>query len=469
MPPAREGRGAMSGNQMAEEEVLRHIDDDVMRDAGEANVDAGSVILEMIEEKGDRYQPKVVGRLAESRIRSRIEAAETESLTGIVMGSRDRAGKNWPRRYSLVRSDGDHLEVSAWSGRLDSTEGGEARIPVEGGVAEIRAEYDGEHDSWEAQAIGETSQLPGDELRKRLLSVAENPSEITPRDEYTTVVVVGHVSYVSPQTVFEDGNKQGPGPVLMEDERGDMRPHAEFTLATDDDTVVRAHLERQRYGEPYVDLTDSDALFSDAAANGPPEEQCGLLRDVYISERVVVVGNISSYDRYTNDDGETKFYADIQASAIIDVPEETDSGGEVAGSQDDSKASENAESAESNAESIRSDIETYCDLTGESPETLTADEVREKISTVPDETPDSVIRHALDADADGGSDDGGADESEPEETADPLERLENPDGTFACPAESCLFSGSEASLYGHAMSKHISGDTDPKEWVIANA
>jgi hypothetical protein len=467
----------MSGKSGGSGAVEETIDNDLVEDALAAGVDVTAVVESVLDEHPDQV-PRVQARLAESELRSRINAAETEEVVGLVAGSRDRAGKNWPRRFSLARSSGDHMEISSWSGSIDSVQGGQTRIPI-GDVGKIRAEYDEDYDSWEAVAMAGVDRISDDEFARRLRSVAVDPSDLSRDDEYSVVAVQGPVSYISPQTVFENGEPAGDGDVLMADDQGRKQPHFEVSLAKDDDTVVRGHLEQQSNGEPLVDLPGSDDLFKQALSQGRPEDQADLLRDVYLGEEVVLVGNVSSIDNYRNDDGDKTEYVDVQLSAVVsvedvegpdsltqtdDVDTDTDAG------DDDSGAGADDSDGGSEFEELVEDIETYCELTGESPESLTPGTVTDKISTISDDTPESVLSSALDrlSDADADESEQSTDDSGSDESADdPLAALENDDGTYHCPADGCLFTGSEAALYGHAQSEHT--DDDPKDWVMNNA
>jgi hypothetical protein len=472
----------MSGKSGSSGEVEETLDNDLVETALESGVDVSAVVESVLEEHPDQIT-RVQTRLAESELRSRINAAETEQVVGLVAGSRDRAGKNWPRRYSLVRSSGDHMEISSWSGSLDSIQGGQTRIPI-GDVGKIRAEYDEEYDSWEAVAMAGVDGISADEFALRLRSVAVDPSDLSRDDEYSVVAAQGPVSYISPQTVFENGEPAGDGDVLMPDDQGRKQPHFEVSLAKDGDTVVRGHLEQQSNGEPLVALPGSDDLFEQALSQGRPEDQADLLRDVYLGEEVVLVGNVSSIDNYRNDDGENTQYVDVQLSAVVSVEDvegpdsltQTDDVDTDTSADDGGKDADDAEQ-DSEFEELVEDIETYCELTGESPESLTAGTVAEKISTVPDDTPESVLSSALDSLSDADADESAesadeseqsTDDSDSDKSADAgLSALENDDGTYHCPADGCLFTGSEAALYGHAQSDHT--DDDPKDWVMNNA
>jgi hypothetical protein len=482
----------MSGNPSAGEvqEVKQLINDDLLSNAEQAGVDVQAVVSETVSEYPD-YGIQTVKRFAESTLTQQLEAQDAESVKGIICGSRDRHGKNWPRRYALIKSDGDHIEASSWDSSIPTADGREVEIPS-GAAVEMRLDHDPEYDSYEAAQLDSATQLEHEQLAHRLASVAVTPDQLSRGDEYTTVAVLGEIAYINPQTVFEDGEPQGDGPIMLEDERGRPKPHFEAVLSQDGDTRVRAHVERQRYASPYFAIEDFDKLLPDAQEQfTTPEDQAGFVADAFRGRQVVVVGNVNSYSQTRRDDGSQMTYIDIGVTGIVEIPDSSP-GAEAqelndptadststespsnepsdTGSGDDGSDTQPSGSA-SQIEEVESDIKTYADLVGLDPSDLSVEVINENTQI---EAPDSVIGNVIERMGGDGPDLADADTSATEnETSepvdDPVEACYNDDaGQYKCPQEGCLFGASgKAGLFGHVAGQHVAGDDDPTEWIEA--
>jgi hypothetical protein len=361
-------------------------------------------------------------------------------------------------------------------------------------MVKFRVEHDAEYDSYEAVGIEAVKDLSESELREKLGKVAVSPQELKASDEYEVVVVQGTVAFVNPQTIFEDGEAKDDGPVVLEDARGSKQPHFEVVLNGVEGYRVRGHLERQRYGRPVVDLEDIGLLLDDASESQTPEEQASLLNNALHERSVFLVGNVNSYNT-SRRDGDVRKYIDIGLTGIIETGSTRESESESSGASTEtsstgSTATGDGTSGDTGSETgdldeLVAEIKKFCEWTDTDPENLTAEMVVEKVGV---DAPESVVRHAIQTAA------GGAEASKPEQGAedtsppkadsggseaaestasdvpdDPLELIRNDDGTLSCPGDGddCLFSGSEASLYGHAQSEHNADD--PKEWVEQTA
>lgn len=476
-----------SGNQESRvEAVMTNIDDDVLSNAREAGVNVEGVVQGTIDDYSD-YSPKTQSRFATSALNNQIEASGAEEMTGILCGSRDRSGKNWPRRYALVRSNGDHIEASSWDSSVQTTDGGEVTIPA-GAVVKVGVEHDPEYDSYELAYLDSSQQLSHEELSERLSSVARPPSELSGNDEWSTVCVRGTIAYVNPQTMFEDGSPAGEGEVLVEDARNDLKPHMEFILESDDGTLVRGHVEQQRNGRPFFEIEDFDAIVRDAYENEPtPESQVGIVQAGLAGREVAIIGNVNSYDKSRADDGSTRTYVDIGVNGVVEL--HTDEPGVNPSS--DEKSSENASTPPQNrsesdspesesdggdedapqtrAEEVEQKVKQYADLVGLDPDDLTVEVINEQTQI---EARDALIRNVIQRMRDGGPSVAESDMADSEsESDDPIERIRDPEtGQLVCPHDNCIATASnEASLYGHVAGEHHLGDENPEEWVENHA
>lgn len=477
--------GTSGTEDVAQEQIssVRSALDDALIDAAaEHDIDVDGVVETVVDEN-PKYQARTQAKLAKTAIESQIESAQASTLRGIAMGSRDRHGRNWPRRISLIQPDGDHKEVGHWDGTLPGPSGTDERIP-HGSVAEFACDYESDYDSYQARRIVETEDIGPGELRDRLLEVAKRPGEISRSDQYDVVVVAGDIAYVNPQTVFAGGEPDGDGPVVVTDERGDYQPHFEVSLVDDNGVRVRAHLERQAYGEPYVNMPDLPVLLEDAMDRPSPAEQASLLESVYQDDRVIVVGNVNKVDSGRDRDGNERTYVDIAVTGLLNVDVVADESGDVVTTADDApRVTDDAyaddepadgdsdgdgEPSSADPDALRESIAKYADATGEpldnlDPETLadalsmdvTPSEVSAAITAIAEDATDAV--DAGDAVAMDGSDDEGDD--------DPLESLVGPDGAYQCPVQTCPTANSDrAAIAGHIQGEH-GGDPFDADWL----
>jgi hypothetical protein len=466
-----------SGNAVTADEVKAQVDDDVLAQAEEAGVDVDGVIEETVAQRSD-YGAATVKRFVVSALNRQIEAASAETVKGLLCGSRDRHGKNWPRRHALIKSDGQHIEASTWDGSLPTPDGSEIDIPA-GAAVEIGLEHDAEYDSYEAKQIHSVNQLSRADLSDRLTSVAKKPSDLRSGDEYSIVAVHGEIAFVNPQTVFADGEPQGDGPVMLEDERGQPKPHFEVVLDEDGDTRVRGHAEQQRYATPYFDLEDFDRLVRDAHSDfDTPENQAGFLNDALRGREVVLIGNVNSYDK-NRSQGQTKKYVDVAVAGLIGV-ERDDQDGDTGVSEahespnadsvqktDDGDGADSAGSGDKpetgSIEEVAGDVAQYASLVGMSKSDLSPEVLRENTEI---DAPDSVLEAAIER-LDGDDESGEPRDSGGQEVDDPIEACFNDEkGMYECPQEGCLFSASgQAGLFGHVTGDHVAGDQNPEEWI----
>lgn len=498
-----------SGKAVTAEDVQNKIDSDLRNKAEDAGVDVGTVVQNTIANNGD-YGVNTVVRFAESALNRQIEAASAEVVSGILAGSRDRYGKNWPRRYALVRSNGDHIEASSWKGSISTSDGGETEIPSAAAV-DIRLDYDSEYDSYEAKQLDNVTKLSKADLAGKIGQIAKHPSEIGRDDEYEMVVVKGTVGYINPQTVFEDGEPKGDGPIMLEDERGRPKPHFELVLSEEADTRLRAHVERQRYSEPMMAVEDFGKLCKDAYQKfDSPDDQTQFVGDAMRGREVAIIGNVNSVDQNRSNGNVTKYIdvgvagivelnvdenddAPVQTETVDETPDETpddpsdaddggdedeevsnyDGEGNLRDFEDVDPASESESESEDDADSgadidsIAADVEQYANLVGMDKSEITVEVIEENTAI---EAPDSVIEAAIGRIGGGPSGDESESESDDagDEPDDPIEALRNGEtGQLECPKGDCFGNASnQAGLFGHVMGTHIPGDEDPEQWVL---
>lgn len=167
-----------------------------------------------------------------SAIENHIRAANATELKGILVGSRDVVGRQIPNKFTLIRADKKHIEIGTFDSQIPY-KGGKIDIPVPAGVV-IKAEYDGEYDSWSMISIEHYVLLDQEKLLTELQKVVIPISAIDETFAYhkipdptngersisaRPVVIFGEISRVSPEAVFaekEDGSFEisGHQPVM---------------------------------------------------------------------------------------------------------------------------------------------------------------------------------------------------------------------------------------------------------------
>lgn len=457
-----------SGKQLSADEVKSELDAGLLKSAADADVDVDGVVESTIANRGE-YGKKTVVRFAVSALNRQIEAAASDTVSGILCGSRDRHGKNWPRRHALIKSDGDHLEASTWDGTLPTPDGTTVDIPA-GAVVEMGLEHDTQYDSYEAKQLHSVQELGREELSSRLASVAVTPGGLSRNDEYEIVAVHGKIAYVNPQTVFEDGEPQGDGEVMMTDENGQPKPHFEVVLSEDENTRVRGHVERQRYAEPFFDVEDFDMLVRDAHTDfDTPDQQAGLLNDALRDREVIIVGNVNSFDQ-SRSQGQTTRYVDMAVAGIVelaDKPQTADTSTQSPSEPESDNETDDGQESSSFV-AVKKNVEQYADLVGLDTSEITVETVNENMDL---DAPESVIQEAINALGAGGEPEVGSepDTSDASDADSPVEACRDPEtGQLLCPAEGCIFSASgEASLFGHIAGEHAPDAENPEEWVAA--
>lgn len=388
------------------QEVKSAVPAGVIDSAKEVGVDVDSVVQENITKHSD-YSVKTVARFVKTELQSRVEAEQADELSGIIMGSRDRYGRNWPRRHSLVRSDKENVEVSTWDGELPGPSGQDVDIPIGGAVVKMACNYDDQYESWEGKAIRGIREMDPAELVEALEQVAVSPDFLSRDDEYEVVVVKGEIAYINPQTVFVGGKENQEnwydGEVMIEDERGELQPHFEVSLRTEGNQRVRGSFERQGAGRPFTQVPDLEKMLHDAMRHrDTPEKQARFLTDGLQGEEIILVGNVNNFDTSRDDDGAVH-YVNIGLTAMVSLDdtrqvsiEESATADEPEPAPEPDEAAETSPSPTEAVAEVRADIEKYCELTGTDIGSLTVDDVNENIQGV--DASDVAIRAALSLD-----------------------------------------------------------------------
>lgn len=296
---------------------------EVVESVEKLGIDVGKVVKEVVEKYGEKYSQKTLLRKIRAELRKKIQSMSATKIKGIIAGSRDRWGKNYPIRLAVVRSTGDHVEVSTWSYENVRIGNSTGEIPVPS-IAEIAVQKDEQYGTYQLVSIEQFKPLKHEDVVEKLLQVAKKPSELSESQMYEIVVVKGIISSVNPATRFEEGEPVGTYPVLTTDarEKPSKHPTMQIWLKPDDDTRCRLILERPRYSKPYYAIEDFFLLCDDAAHEITDHiEQAKYVQDGLEGRAVIAVGVMMNYNKARLADGTPVNYIDIGVAGLYEYDE----------------------------------------------------------------------------------------------------------------------------------------------------
>jgi hypothetical protein len=302
--------------------------------------DINTIITDVYNQAGQFTLARGVNKVR-SAIENKIRAATATTIDGILIGSRDLVGKQIPNKYTLIRLDKKHMEVSSFDGQVPF-QGGKIDIPVPAAVI-LKAEYDENYDSWSLVSLETYKPLSKEELVKHLSKVVIPISAINAdyayhkTDEKTVssrpVVIQGNIARVSAEAVFRfeedgEGNRTSTldhylpvycGREMKQDEK---MPCMQFLLNSKTRGVnsVRCHLSQQRKGTPTILVDDFVVACEEAAKKfKDPEAQASNANEWLRDISVIVVGSVNRYTRSTGQDKSAQNWVDIGVTGIIEV------------------------------------------------------------------------------------------------------------------------------------------------------
>lgn len=286
-------------------------------------------------------------RRIRAAIQNKVEAASADTLVGMLVGSRDRVGKMSPIRFTLVKKDGKHVEVSNF-GSVAQYKDQKIEIPVPALVT-LKAQYDPEYDSWNLISIEDYRPLDKAQFVKGLGSVAIPISDITKDMAYSQghaakpVVIRGTIVKIGTEAVFryedtEEGGRHATVdhylPVFCQRELAkdskDALPCFQFGIRAKEKgaNFVRCHLSQQRYGRPTIIVEDIDGICADSMHKFPdnPEAQADNLTEWLKDLNCIVVGTVATFKSTYTEDKQARNYIDISVSALISVEGDAEGG-----------------------------------------------------------------------------------------------------------------------------------------------
>jgi len=407
------------------ESFLKKYEPKSWEDAERAGVDLQETLRKI--HTGNAEMSFTVARsLFKSHVRRLIDEANATQVSGIIAGMRDQYGRNFPIKVPILKSNGEHEELTTWDSKIE--QGGVKEEIEWPGLAVINIKEvvdDKGRRSLNIISIEKFSPMEPREFAEKINKISRVPAEFTKDDEYTVVVVKGIVDRVTTVPQFGE-NKEvvGHNCVIEPNAREVPVPHPVFQLqlvATQmegqiGDTVGRLVFNRFRHAKPMVLIEDIFALCNEAVARyREPSSQVDILQNGLVGRKVLAVGVVTKYNTTHNDKYGERNYVDIGCCCIVDVPGENDYAIDELVKEDAEEQAEEeieeekpakkttkkpakagkslAEKKQSKVAEVCEKILEYCNTLGVDPGELTVEDVSKYIGG---ELPKGVLKAALD-------------------------------------------------------------------------
>ncbi len=397
--------------------------------AGVTEDEIDAIITKNYNENKSSAISRVISRIKKQMV-TQIEVKSATAVKGLLIGCRDKAGKNAPTRYLLLKKDQKHIEISNFGHTTVFKDDHEFEIPVPSLVT-LRIIWDSEFNTWNLVGIDsiDNPSLTEDKIISVLKAVQIDPKKITKEMAWsketpaTPVVIFGQITRINPEVSFSrDENDKvfvdKTFPVIMQDEQKNELPCFNFNLKGKSGKFIRCHIEPQRVGKPTLMVEDITSFCKTAVERYPnePDKQVKYLAEWFEDVWVFVAGVVSSY-RETTDrkTGKDTTNIEIGIAAIIETEEENPDKVVAMGSQsalpteppkkEHKKEEPKKEEAPtvapaqptSNAPSpmmidtVSKDIKLWCSAANVEPSSLTLEIVREKAASRYSNVPDGLL------------------------------------------------------------------------------
>jgi hypothetical protein len=299
-------------------------DSDLDKKIRQAEIDPSEILTAEFKEGIDKYTAAAGLSLGRSTLRDALQEKMSTEVKGLVVGMRDRYGAKSPIRYPILKSDGNHLEVSHFG------------ITVKKGNSKIEISFPSivtakilESD-WKGKPVFNLIALTAIEpvqMEKALSMiqrVAKTVDKLHPDDEGAVVVLKGRIGFVEPTPIFKDGERVGEYPILLENSRDVPQkiPVLQVSLnAEGGANRVRVTFDRQHSAMPTISVDDMMELASEAVQRAPdnPVEQAKFVGQGLIGRDVLVVGYLGKFKTINNNN-----YIEVGGYAIYDMPGSAD-------------------------------------------------------------------------------------------------------------------------------------------------
>ena len=381
---------------------LENSGSDVYVQAKNIGIDVDAVVGEMMD-KHKNKTVRVCSSFVKSALNKYIRESEAEEIRGIIVGGKDIYSKNFPIRYSLLRSDGNHAEVASFDPKVPF---GDTAISLQTPcLATVSAKMNPKYGSYSIVSVKSFEVKEASEVAKMLDKIAGVPSDIVAEDKYKIAVVRGIITGARPTSKWEKNKEKGKYEevgkyeVMMDNALDPPVKHPVIQLqlmrtrgkGDAGDTITRLVFDRMRHITPTIAMEDFTELCEDSVTSfETPEEQASFVGDGLNEREIIAVGVVTNVNAVTSDKYGLTFYVDISCSFICDAPDNV-SRPEVESAVKEAKANAAKKSEfapakkKSEVELIAERIDEYCRTLGINPSELTADDVSSKVCNTPGE------------------------------------------------------------------------------------
>lgn len=324
--------------------------------------------------KKREYRLSTLVNFFSNKAKAQKEIESLESWTGVLVGGRDIRKFDQPveqvkgQNHLMVMDSGDIRSFSAW-GTTIGPRGASIQAPtlqratVKVAPREFKFSSGETGLGYDGKLVVESVDIPESELAKFLAERAMSIDLLTTDMKYQPVLLRGKIGLVMPLENWVDSDDLIPvtdkqGNIIYErDENNQLRTdvhgnpiprmkrkrvpdgigqppiqlkaHGEnveqyvmkITLYDDDDDSgnrVSAQLQRTKFGDRHLLITDADLMVRDAAAApmGGSEDGWAMLTNMWRGTEVVVAGTVISVNERESD-GQSSVWYGIDATLII--------------------------------------------------------------------------------------------------------------------------------------------------------
>ncbi len=248
-------------------------------------------------------------------------------ITGVLAGIRDVYGSKFPTRFTILRQNGKHVDVSQFGVSL-KRDGKKVDVGVPAQVT-LSALYEDEYDSYTIIALDSYTPLDRDVFVDAIAAVAKGAGEISQADHKKVVVVRGRIEFVNPVPKWDDGKQTGEETVWQKNNRKTPVDHPILRLRLQGEDIdiggvkipvyVSVTLQRMKNALPFVSVPDLEGACQYAlTVDEDPMEQAKQVGDILRGREIIAVGRVSNFDPKHD-----KIYVNIDAATIIQVADAT--------------------------------------------------------------------------------------------------------------------------------------------------
>ena len=312
-------------------EAIREYDPEMVKKCVDAGIDVKKL---MTSHKATCNALSIRAGAATGRgkLQRALSALTAEYKSGIIIGSSDRYDKRAPIKITMLCPDGSICELSTFDARA-TIDGRKVDI-VYPSIAKIMVEREEKWNSLNIKEFMSMEPVSREDLVAVLDTIALTPGQVGVPNEKSTVVVKGIISGVTPTPILsfdENENRyfrNGDFEVL-EAPTGPKEapgiPCLGFRIAAEKDSYgatnfVTASIGKQRYGTPYIGISDVKPLCDGAMSYLPddPREQAAYVANGVKGIVIYAVGYMGTVRGERNDNYENVNYINLNATCIVD-------------------------------------------------------------------------------------------------------------------------------------------------------